>query len=63
MYILTFIFFDGKLEDIRFLTKWQKAFPEFNLLLISTRTQIHYTQVYICARVDSVVVECYYVKN
>jgi hypothetical protein len=33
--ILIFTFLDGKLEENRFCTKWQQAFPDFNLLLIS----------------------------
>ena len=34
-YILFFKFLDSKLEDKRFCTEWHKAFPGFNLLLIS----------------------------
>ena len=30
---LFFIFFDSKLEDNRFCTEWQQAFPDLNLLL------------------------------
>ena len=36
LYILIFKFFDGKLEDKRFCTAWQQAFPDLSLLLISS---------------------------
>jgi hypothetical protein len=36
LYILIFKFLDSKLEDKRFCTEWQQAFPDFNLLLISS---------------------------
>jgi hypothetical protein len=36
LYILTFKFCYSKLEDKRFCTEWQEAFPDFNLLLISS---------------------------
>ena len=36
LYILIFIFLGSKLEDKRFCTKWQQAFPDFSLLLISS---------------------------
>jgi len=36
LYILIFTFFDRKLKDKRFCTEWQQAFPDFNLLLISS---------------------------
>jgi len=39
LYILIFIFLDNKLEDKKFSTKWQQAFPDFNLLLISSWTE------------------------
>ena len=35
--ILTCKFLDSKLQDKRFCTKWQQAFPDFRLLLISSR--------------------------
>jgi hypothetical protein len=35
LYILMFRFSDNRREDKRFWTEWQKAFPEFNPLLIS----------------------------
>ena len=35
LYILIFVFFDGKVEDKRFCTE-QQTFPDFNLLLISS---------------------------
>jgi hypothetical protein len=36
LYILIFNFLDSNLEDNRFCTEWQPAFPNFNLLLISS---------------------------
>jgi len=36
LYILIFKFLDSKLEDKRFCTEWQQAFPDFNLPLISS---------------------------
>ena len=36
LYILIFTVLDSKLEDKRFCTEWQQAFPDFNLLLISS---------------------------
>jgi len=36
LYISIFKSLDSKLEDKRFCTEWQQAFPDFNLLLIST---------------------------
>ena len=36
LYILIFKFLDSKLEDKRFCTEWQQAFPDFSLLLISS---------------------------
>ena len=33
LYILIFIFLDSKLQDKRFCTEWQQAFPDFNLPL------------------------------
>jgi len=35
LYILIFVFLGSKLEDKRFCTERQQAFPDFNLLLIS----------------------------
>ena len=37
LYIFIFKFLVSKLEDSRFCTEWQQAFPEFNLLLLSSR--------------------------
>jgi hypothetical protein len=37
-----FNFLDSKLENKRFCTKWWQAFPDFNLLLISSRTEFWY---------------------
>jgi hypothetical protein len=34
LYFLIFIFLDSKMEGKRFCTKWQQAFPDFDLLLI-----------------------------
>ena len=31
LYVLIFIILDSKLEEKRFCTEWQKAFPDFNL--------------------------------
>jgi len=36
LHTLIFIFLDSKLEDKRFCTKWQQAFHDFNMLLISS---------------------------
>ena len=36
LYILIFKFLDSKLEDKWLCTEWQQAFPDFNLLLISS---------------------------
>ena len=36
LYILIFILLDSKLEDKRFSTELQQAFPDFNLLLLSS---------------------------
>jgi len=36
LYIVIFKFLDSKLEDKRFCTEWWQAFPDFNLLLISS---------------------------
>jgi hypothetical protein len=36
LYILRFKFLGSTLEDKRFCTEWQHAFPNFNLLLISS---------------------------
>jgi hypothetical protein len=35
LYILTFTTLDSKREDKRLWTKWQQAFPEFNLFVPS----------------------------
>jgi hypothetical protein len=37
LYIVIFIFLDSKQDEKRFCTGWQQAFPDFNLLLISSR--------------------------
>jgi len=36
LYILIFKFLDNNLEDERFCTEWKQAFPDLNLLLISS---------------------------
>jgi hypothetical protein len=38
LYILIFMFLYSKHQDRRFWTKWQKAFPEFNLPSIRERS-------------------------
>jgi len=43
LYILIFTFMDSKLEDQRFCTEWQQAFPECNLLLISSSIECSWT--------------------
>ena len=45
LYILIFTFFDNIWEDKRFWTKWIKAFPELNLLLVSSWTQFWFVKV------------------
>ena len=44
-YVLIFIFFDSKLEDKRFRTEWEQAFPDFMLLLISSRMQFWFVMI------------------
>ena len=39
LYILIFKFFDSNMEDRRFCTEWQQAFPGLNLLLISSAVE------------------------
>jgi hypothetical protein len=39
LFILIFTFLDSILEDKRFCTEWQQAFPDFNLLFISSWTE------------------------
>ena len=38
-----FKFLDSKLEDKRFFTEWWEAFPDFSLLLISSRIEFIFT--------------------
>ena len=45
LYILIFKFSDSNLEDKRFCTKWQQAFPDLNLLLISSRIEFWFVKV------------------
>ena len=40
-----FKFLDSKLEDKIFYTEWQQAFPDFNLLLISSRIRFWFGKV------------------
>jgi len=44
-YILIFKFLDSNLEDKRFCTKWQQAFPDFNLHLISSAVEFWFVKV------------------
>jgi len=43
--ILIFYFLDSKLEDKRFRTEWQQAFPDFYLLLISSWTEFSFVKL------------------
>ena len=45
LYIFIFIFLGSKLEDKRFCTEWQQAFPDFNLLLISSDIEFWFVKV------------------
>jgi hypothetical protein len=45
LYILIFTYLHSKLEDKRFCTKWQQAFPEFNLLLFSSCVEFGFVKV------------------
>ena len=45
LYILIFIFLDSKLEDKRFYSEWQQAFPDFSLLLISSWIEFWFVMV------------------
>jgi len=44
-YILIFIFLDSKLEDKTFCTEGQQEFPDFSLLLISSRMQFRFVRL------------------
>ena len=44
LYILIFIFLGSKLETKRFCTKWYQAFPDLNLLLISSWIEFWFVQ-------------------
>ena len=48
LYILIFKFLGSNLEDKRFCTEWYQAFPNLNLLLISSRTETYMYTIYIC---------------
>jgi hypothetical protein len=43
--ILIFIFLGSKLEDKRFCTEWEQAFPDFKLLLISPWIELWFVRV------------------
>ena len=43
-YILIFKFLDSNLEDKRFCTEWQQAFPDLNLLLISSAIEFWFVK-------------------
>ena len=45
LYILIFKFLDSNLEDKRFCTEWYQAFPDLNLLLISSAIEIWFVKV------------------
>jgi hypothetical protein len=45
LYILNFKFSVLRRQDQRLWTKWQQSFPEFNLLLISSRIQFSFITV------------------
>jgi hypothetical protein len=46
LYILIFISFDSKLEEKIFCTEWQQAFPDFNLLLISSWIEFWFVRLF-----------------
>ena len=45
--ILIFKFFDSKLEDKRFCTEWKQAFPDFNMLLVSSWMEVWFVQFFL----------------
>ena len=45
MYILIFMFLVSQLEDVRFCTQWQQAFPDFILLVISCWMEFWFVRV------------------
>jgi hypothetical protein len=45
LYILMFKFFDSRWEDRRLWTEWYQAWPEFNLLLISSWNKFWFVTV------------------
>jgi hypothetical protein len=45
LYILIFKFLERRLEEKRLWTEWTKAFPKFNLLLISLWMQLWFATV------------------
>jgi len=44
-YILKFKFMDSNIEDKRFCTEWQEAFPDLNVLLISSGIEFRFVKV------------------
>jgi hypothetical protein len=46
LYILKFTLFKSKREDRSFLTAWQQAFPELNLLLTSSWMQLLFVSIF-----------------
>jgi len=44
LYILIFKFLDSSLEDKRFCTEWLQAFPDLNLLLISSAIEFWFVK-------------------
>jgi len=46
IHILICIFLDSNLEDKRFCTEWQQAFPDIDLLLISSAIEFWFVKVF-----------------
>jgi hypothetical protein len=46
LYILIFTFLDSKLEDHGFCTRWYQAFPNFSLLVISSRMEFWFVGLF-----------------
>ena len=45
LYIFIFKVLDSNLEDKRFCAEWQQAFPDLNLLLISSAIEFWFVEV------------------
>ena len=45
LYIVLFMFLNSKLENKRFCTEWQQAFPDFSLPLMSSWTEFWFVKV------------------